>query len=216
MPRHDIGQQVQRSSAGSIPHDRITTLQICSARSLPLDRPRQSASRHPPVVTNRPTTYRVRRHPRLIQPPLHRPPACWSASTPFTHLIRGTQIPIAKPRHPRPPPAVSSLGGLRTPAPRAGRATVMGPPSANLHNRVTLTARRSLPVFLDNRTSSVFVGMSQTCQTDNRSIMTKQGSQTEREPRVAGKQWSIGVRRGIHLPPHIAESAGRGTETAAT
>ena len=30
----------------------------------------------------------------------HRPPACWSASTPFTHLIRGTQIPIA---HAAPP-----------------------------------------------------------------------------------------------------------------
>ena len=100
MPRHGIDQQVQRSSAGSTPHDRITILQICSARSLPLDRPRQSASRHPPVVTNRPTTYRVRRNPRLIQQPFHHPPACWSASTPFTHLIRGPQIPIA---HAAPP-----------------------------------------------------------------------------------------------------------------
>jgi hypothetical protein len=54
-------------------------------------------------------------------------------------------------------------------------------------------------------------------KTDNRSIMTtEQGSQTEREPRVVGKQWSIGVRRGIHLLRHIAESAGRGTETATT
>ena len=32
----------------------------------------------------------------LIQQPFHHPPACWSASTPFTHLIRGTQIPIAQ------------------------------------------------------------------------------------------------------------------------
>jgi hypothetical protein len=33
-------------------------------------------------------------------------------------------------------------------------------------------------------------------KTDNRLIMTaEQGSQTEREPRVAGKQWPIGVRR---------------------
>ena len=133
MPRHGSGQQVQRSSAGSIPHDRTKILQICSSHPRPLHRPRQSASRHPPVVTNRPATDRVRRDPRLIQQPFHHPPACWSASTPFTHLIRGTQIPIAKPQHPRPPPAVSSLGGLRTPAPRAGRATVMGPPSANLH-----------------------------------------------------------------------------------
>ena len=103
MPRHGIGQQVQRSSAGSIPHDRITILQICSSRSLPLDRPRQSASRHPPIVTNRPTTYRVRRDPRLIQQPFHHPPACWSASTPFTHLVRGTKIPIAQAATPKSP-----------------------------------------------------------------------------------------------------------------
>ena len=32
------------------------------------------------------------------------------------------------------PPAVSSLGGLRTPTPRVCRATIMGPASANLHN----------------------------------------------------------------------------------
>jgi len=103
VPRHGIGQQVQRSSAGSIPHDRITTLQICSSRSLPLNRPRQSASRHPPLVTNRPTTYRVRRDPRLIQQPFHHPPACWSPSTPFTHFIRGTQIPIAQAATPTSP-----------------------------------------------------------------------------------------------------------------
>jgi hypothetical protein len=103
VPHHGIGQQVQRSSAGSIPHDRITILQICSSRSLPLDRPRQSASRHPPVVTNRPTSYRVRRDPRLIQHPFHHPSACWSASTPFTHVIRGTQIPIAQAATPTSP-----------------------------------------------------------------------------------------------------------------
>ena len=48
-----------------------------------------------------------------------------------------------------------------------------------------------------------------TCtKTDNLLIMTaEQGSQTEREPRVAGKQWPTGVRRGIRrssdrlLPP---------------
>ena len=35
-------------------------------------------------------------------------------------------------------------------------------------------------------------------KTDNRLIMTaEQGSQTEREPGVAGKQWPTGVRRGI-------------------
>jgi hypothetical protein len=34
---------------------------------------------------------------------------------------------------PSPPPHSISLGGLRTPAPGARRATVMGPASANLH-----------------------------------------------------------------------------------
>jgi hypothetical protein len=37
------------------------------------------------------------------------------------------------PRHPRPSPAVSSIRGLRTPAPGLRGATFMGPPSANLH-----------------------------------------------------------------------------------
>jgi hypothetical protein len=96
VPRHGISRQVQRSSAGSIHHERITIPQIRSSYSLPLDRPRQSASRHPPVVTNRPTTCRVRRDPPLIQQPFHHPPVCWTASTPFTHLIRGAQIPIAQ------------------------------------------------------------------------------------------------------------------------
>ena len=100
MQRHDIGRQLYPSQSGSTPHDRVTFPQIRSSHSLPLDRPRQSAPRHLPVVTNRPTTYRVRRHPPLIQQPFHRPPACWSASTPFTHLIRCTQIPIA---HASPP-----------------------------------------------------------------------------------------------------------------
>ena len=126
MPRHGIGQQVQRSSAASIPHDRITILQISSSRSLPLDRPRQSASRHPPLVTNRPTTYRVRRDPRLIQQPFHHPPACWSASTPFTHLIRGTQIPIVRASLPTCPSRGFLPWRFADAGPRARRTTVMG------------------------------------------------------------------------------------------
>src|SRR5580704_15113715 len=43
------------------------------------------------------------------------------------------EILIASDAPPRPMPAVSSLGGLRTPALRARRATIMGPASANLH-----------------------------------------------------------------------------------
>ena len=65
------------------------------SRSLPLYRPRQSALRYPAVVANRPPSHSDRRDPPLIQQPLHRTPACSSASNPFTHLSRGTQIPIA-------------------------------------------------------------------------------------------------------------------------
>jgi hypothetical protein len=42
------------------------------------------------------------------------------------------EIPIASDAHPATPPAVSSFGGLRTPAPGVRRATIMGPASANL------------------------------------------------------------------------------------
>ena len=108
MQRHGIGRPLHPSQLGSTPHDDITIPQIRSSHSLPLNRPRQSASRHPPVVTNRPTTYRVRCDPPLIQQPFHHPPACWSASTPFTHLIRGAQIPIAQAATPTSP----SLGFL--------------------------------------------------------------------------------------------------------
>ena len=103
MPRHGSGRPLHLSQLGSTPHDRVTSPQIRSSHSLPLDRPRQDASRHPPVVTNRPTTYRVRREPPLIQQPIHHPPACSSASTPFTHFIRGTQIPIAQDATPTSP-----------------------------------------------------------------------------------------------------------------
>jgi hypothetical protein len=108
VQRHGIGRPLHPSQLGSTPHDDITIPQIRSSHSLPLNRPRQSASRHPPVVTNRPTTYRVRCDPPLIQQPFHHPPACWSASTPFTHLIRGAQIPIAQAATPTSP----SLGFL--------------------------------------------------------------------------------------------------------
>jgi hypothetical protein len=44
------------------------------------------------------------------------------------------EIPIAADARPlHTIPAVSSLGGLRTPAPGVRRAAIMGPPSANLH-----------------------------------------------------------------------------------
>ena len=69
-PRHR--PTAPSASSGSTPHDRVSIPQICSSRSLALDRPRQSALRYPAVLTNRPTIHRVRRHPPLIHQPLHR------------------------------------------------------------------------------------------------------------------------------------------------
>ena len=134
MPRHGIAQQLHRSSSGSTPHDRVTIPQKRSSRSLPLDRPRQSALGHPAVVSNRPGIYRVRPDPPLMHELLHGRPDCWIASTPITHLIRGAQIPIAHSAPPtctlpRFPPLEVCVRRPRS----VRRATFMGPTSANLH-----------------------------------------------------------------------------------
>ena len=117
MQRHGIGQQVQRSPSGSIPHDRVTIPQMGSSRSLALDRPRQSALRYPAVLSNRANIYRVRRQPAPIHAPLRSRTTSAIAPPTISHSARGTQIPIT---HAAPSdvslPAVSSLGGLRTPA----------------------------------------------------------------------------------------------------
>ncbi len=135
MQRHSIGRPLQRASSGSTPHDRVTIPQICSSPSLAFDRPRQSALRHPAVASNRPANHSDRREPPLIQRPFHRRQTCWSASTPFTHLIRGTQIPIAHAA----PPTCPSRGFLpwrfADAGPGVRRATIMGPASENLHKR---------------------------------------------------------------------------------
>jgi hypothetical protein len=45
------------------------------------------------------------------------------------------------------------------------RATIMGPASANLHNRITLTVGRPLLVYPNQQTFLVFVGMFQKGET---------------------------------------------------
>ena len=146
MPRHGIGQPLHLSQLGSTHHDRVTSPQIRSSYSMPLDRPRQSASRHPPVATNRPRIYRVRRPAPLIQQPFHRPPACRSASTPFTHLIRGTQIPIAQAA----PPTCLSHGFL------PWRFAYAGPRCTPLHRHGTGIRKPSQKETLDNTDPASF------------------------------------------------------------
>ncbi len=135
MPRHGSGQPLHLSQLGSTPHDDISIPQIRSSHSLPFDRPRQCTSRHPIGVTNCPTTYRVRRDPPLIQQPFHHPPACWNASTPFTHLIRSTQIPIAQAATPTSPSRGFLHWRFAYAGPRCTPHHRHGPASANLHKR---------------------------------------------------------------------------------
>ena len=129
MQRHGIGRQLQRTASGSTPHDRVTSPQICSSRSLALDRPRQSAPRYPQAVANRRTSQGVRSHPQLIRQPRHRRTIRCIGSIPIRQRSRGAQIPIAPAARPYvPSSAVSSLGGFRTPAP-----TCAAPPSWGRH-----------------------------------------------------------------------------------
>ena len=105
MARRGIRRQVQRASSGSTPHDRVTILQICSSRSLALDRPRQSALRYPAVLSNRANTYSVRRQPAPIHAPLRSRTTSAIAPPTISHSARGTQIPIthaAPPTYPFP------------------------------------------------------------------------------------------------------------------
>jgi hypothetical protein len=133
VQRHGISRQVQQPSLGSTPHDRVTLLRICPSRSLALDRPQQNTARYPSVVTNRPTTCRLRHHPSLTHQPLYRrTPRCIS-SIQISQLARGTQIPIA----PAAPlhvtlSAVSFLGGFRTPAAEHAAPSLKRPASETL------------------------------------------------------------------------------------
>ena len=132
--RHGISRQLQRTASGSTPHDRVTVLQICSSRSLPLDRPRHSALNCPPVVANRPRTYGVGRHPPPIHRPLYRRTPHCTGSIQISQLARGAQIPIAPAALPSVPlSAVSSLGGFRTPAARLAAPSFKRPASETLH-----------------------------------------------------------------------------------
>jgi hypothetical protein len=95
VQRHGIGRQLQPISSGSTPRDRVTIPQICSSRSLALDRPRQSAPRYPPVVANRATVLDLRRDPPLIHDPLRCHTICSISSVSTNQLTRGSQISIA-------------------------------------------------------------------------------------------------------------------------
>ena len=133
MARRGIRRQVQRASSGSTPHDRVTILQICSSRSLALDRPRQSALRYPAVLSNRANTYSVRRQPAPIHAPLRSRTTSAIAPPTISHSARGTQIPIthaAPPTYPFPRFPPLEVCGRRPPyAPRHYHGTGIRKPT---------------------------------------------------------------------------------------
>ena len=137
MQRHGIGQQIQRSPSGSTPHDRVSIPQICSSHSPTLDRPRQSALRYPAVLSNRASTYTVRRQPAPIHAPLRSRTTSAIAPPTISHSARGTQIPITQPHHQRIPSRGFLPWRFADAGPAARGTTFMGPASENLHNNGT-------------------------------------------------------------------------------
>ena len=143
MQPHGIRRQVQQSSSGSTPHDRPTIPQICSSRSLALDRRRQSALRYPAVVSNRANTYRVRRQSPPIHPPLRSRTTSAIAPLTISQSARGTQIPIAHaapPTYPFPRFPPLEVCGRRPPLCAA-------PPSWGRHPKTFTISEVSEPLF---------------------------------------------------------------------
>ena len=142
MQRHGIGQQVQRSPSGSTPHDRVSIPQICSSHSPTLDRPRQSALRYPAVLSNRASTYSVRRQPAPIHAPLRSRTTSAIAPPTISHSARGTQIPIthaAPPTYPFPRFSPLEVCGRR---PRCARHHLHGAGIRKPSQRATSTRSR--------------------------------------------------------------------------
>jgi hypothetical protein len=133
VPRHGIGRQVQRTSSGSTPHDRVAIPQICSSRSLPLRRPRQSTLRQPAVDANQSPTHSVRRNPPHIYEPLPLRPTCFIGSIPIPHLIRCVQIPIVNAAPATSPSRGFLPGRFADAGPVCAAPPSWGPASANLH-----------------------------------------------------------------------------------
>jgi hypothetical protein len=159
VQRHGIGRQLQPISSGSTPRDRVTIPQICSSRSLALDRPRQSAPRYPPVVANRATVLDLRRDPPLIHDPLRCHTICSISSVPTNQLTRGSQISIAPAARPYVPlSAVSSLGGFRTPAAEHAATSLKRPASETLH-KLRNTQPEQISSALHPRTDMGFTGL---------------------------------------------------------
>ena len=138
---HGTSRQLQPSSSGSTPHDRVTRLQTGSSRPPPLDRPRQSAFRYPAVAPNRPTAHDI-------------PHASRRSS--MRRFAVAQLAGSARSQSHTPPPALKSpqrprrrltflqrgfLGGFRTPAAHPRGIARQRPASENLHNNGLCTGK---------------------------------------------------------------------------
>ena len=133
MQHHGISRQLQRTSSGSTPRDRVTILQICSSRSLAFHQPQHSAPRHSPAVANPENLWSST------------PPAAHSSAVSPTHHL-SDRLDHNQRTHPRlsnhhsacrttyvPLGAVSFLGGFRTPAAEPAALSFKRPASETLH-----------------------------------------------------------------------------------
>ena len=146
------------------------------------------------------------RHRCSSEPESHqRPPSPErNALAPCAHHQHRDQIAIARaapsPTHLPRVPSLEAFGRR----PGASRSVAMRPSSETLRNRVTLTVRRSLPVYPDQRTSSNRPGMSGWCQqrtyrrpaslSSSRSCLAEMRSA---EPKPSVKRPKTGLRQAM-------------------
>ena len=126
--RHAIDLQSQSSPLNSTRHEQAQAARqhIRSLASPVVGRNRQNLLKHP---TNRPrptTTHSIRPKNSECREPKQRISLSSRRTPALPRINRGTQIPIAQPHRFRPPTAVSSLGGFRTPAAAASATPVRG------------------------------------------------------------------------------------------
>src|SRR5208337_4645123 len=137
----------RRAGSGSTPHDRRSALRLATPLLLASSRAPEHDSADlttTPVLLRPPRRHQTRASSRSTPPDLVRPTGKTTPHRPSprqTRSVRDPQIPIGRVPHTAPfLPAVSSLGGFRTPAPSLAPPSRNGPASETLH-RTALSVR---------------------------------------------------------------------------
>src|SRR5208337_3701621 len=130
----------RRAGSGSTPHDRRSALRLATPLLLASSRAPEHDSADlttTPVLLRPPRRHQTRASSRSTPPDLVRPTGKTTPHRPSprqTRSVRDPQIPIGRVPHTAPfLPAVSSLGGFRTPAPSLAPPSRNGPASETLH-----------------------------------------------------------------------------------